>query len=143
MTQAQLTTLQNRHPIDKPALNILTSSNYDYEEDDSNENEYVLSDGEESDSTASEESEHYYVSFIVNATDEEGDESTVSLIFDFETEFNYIGHKETFFNNFEMYITESLALNYPDLTFTGEFEVDEVYDSEYPEDYSLEIVEVI
>lgn len=100
-------------------------------------------DFDESDNVSSESSEEgFYVEMSLSCTNDDGEQENHYLVFNFETEQNYMDHAESGYEDMEDYFEEAIATNLNGWTYDGEFEENDIFGPDAP-DYDGVIVNVI
>ena len=105
----------------------------------------VVSDDEGSDSdTESSEEEGYYVELALSCVnDEDGETAEHNVMFNFETEENYVDQGDNGFEELEeMYFQDAISQNFPGWTYDGAWEEFTVHGNELPEDYDGEVINI-
>lgn len=74
--------------------------------------------------------EEYYVGFLAEGINSEGDKDDLLVVFDFETEEDYVDFVEEGYPDIDEHIVESFELNYEDWVYTGNWSEHEIFGDE-------------
>lgn len=108
----------------------------------------VESDGEDSDLSDQEEEEEseteegFYVELALTCTNEDEEQENKHVIFNFETEENYLENGENGYEDLEGNFEDAISTHYPGWTYAGELEEHHIHGNELPEDNELPVVDV-
>ena len=107
----------------------------------------VVSDDDEDKSDSGSESseeEGYYVELALSCVnDEDGETAEHNVMFNFETEENYVDQGENGYEELEeMYFQDAISQNFPGWTYDGAWEEFTVHGNELPEDYDGEVINI-
>ena len=100
------------------------------------------SDEEEESSSSSSSEEGFFVEFELVCANDDGEHDNKPVVFNFETEENYMEHAETGFDDLDGYFGDAVNANFPGWSYADEWEERQMYGNELPEDYEGDIVTV-
>lgn len=107
------------------------------------ESDEELSDEDEHESEdESEPEEGFYVELALTCTDQDGEQENKHLIFNFESEDNYVENGENGYEDLEGNFEDAVSTHYPGWSYAGELEEHHVHGNELPEDNELPVVDV-
>ena len=98
-------------------------------------------DGSE-EGSSTEEDDGFYVELSLTCTNDEGETEEQRLVFNFETEQNYLDQGENGFEELEGYFPDALSSNCPGWEYANEWEEYCVHGNELPDDYDGEVINV-
>jgi len=108
----------------------------------------VVSSDDESDNddneslSLSEDSDGFYVEVSLSCTNDDGDSSDQIVIFNFGSESNYMDKAENGFDDLESTFEDTVSTYFPECTYSGEWEENNVHGSELPDDYEGPVVDI-
>ena len=82
----------------------------------------------------------YYVGFLAEGTNSDGDKDDLIVVFDFGTEEDYIEYVEDGYPDIDDHIVESFEMNYEDWLYTGSWDDYEIFGDET--DFEGEIISI-
>lgn len=104
----------------------------------------VSDDSDDSGTQSSSEEDGYYVELTLSCVnDEDGEITEHNVMFNFETEENYIDQGQNGFDELEeTYFQDAISQNYPGWTYDGGWEEHTIHGSELPDDYDGEVINI-
>ena len=105
----------------------------------------VVSDDEDSGSGSdSSEEEGYYVELALTCVnDDDGEVAEHNVMFNFETEENYLEQAENGYEELEeTYLQDAVSQNFPGWSYDGAWEEHTIHGNELPEDYDGEVINI-
>lgn len=117
------------HTVRAPVLRIVTPPDMDN----------VESDGSD---VSSEEEAGFYVEMSLTCVTGEDEREDHLLMFNFDTEENYMEHAENGFEEMETYFEEAISANFLGLNYADEWEEHHVYGDVLPEDHEGIVTDV-
>lgn len=108
-------------------------------DDELSDHSSVLSGTEEDES---EPEEGFYVELALTCVDQDENQEEKNIIFNFESEENYVEHGENGYEDLEETFEDAVSTHYPGWTYANELEEHHIHGNELPEDNELPVVDV-
>ena len=118
--------LSVKNGSNKPVLEIVTTVTDDVTDEYSSEST--------GDYSSESEEEVFYVEFNV-ACDLDGAVEILPVLFNFETDENYIHFDENGSEDIDEYIEDYLGINHPEYEYNGEWEFHTIHGDVFPDDF--------
>lgn len=93
-------------------------------------------------SDGSETTDGFYVELSLCCTNDEGDQEYHKVMFNFETEENYVEHGDTGFEDLDTYFMDGVNCNFPGWEYADEWEEYMVHGQDLPDDHDGVVIDI-